>query len=149
MKNFLVAVDFSAITARVIEDTEGLARALGGKITLLHVVPTPTSATAEFPVPVEDIQGAIVVLNKDARDKLAEYAGKVGRDGLSCAAEVLVGDPVDLILEQARKSKADYIVMGSHGHGKLYDFLVGSTASGVIKRAKCGVIILPIEKKHG
>jgi nucleotide-binding universal stress UspA family protein len=39
--------------------------------------------------------------------------------------------------------KADYVIMGSHGHGKLYDFLVGSTASGIIKKATCGVIIVP------
>jgi len=50
---------------------------------------------------------------------------------------------VPLIREAAAKSGADFILMGSHGHGKLYDFLVGSTASGVIKKARCGVIIIP------
>jgi nucleotide-binding universal stress UspA family protein len=62
---------------------------------------------------------------------------------LACETVVLVGQPVAVILEQARKIGADYIVMGSHGHGKLYDFLVGSTASGILKKARCGVIILP------
>ncbi len=37
------------------------------------------------------------------------------------------GAAVSGILETADRLKADYIVMGSHGHTALYDLLVGST----------------------
>ena len=37
--------------------------------------------------------------------------------------------------------------MGSHGHTALYDLLAGSTATGVIKRAPCPVVIMPPVKK--
>jgi len=40
------------------------------------------------------------------------------------------GPPVTSILAEADKVRADFIIMGSHGHGRLYDLFVGSTASG-------------------
>ena len=47
------------------------------------------------------------------------------------------------IIEQAQKSRAAYIVMGSHGHSALYDLLAGSTTTGVLKRSTCPVLIVP------
>ena len=143
MKTFLVPVDFSAVTEKVIDDSVGLARAFGGNVNLLYVVQPPAVATAEYALPAEVIQEAMNVTDRSARDKLAKYAGRFRNAGLACETAVVVGQPVEIILEQSRKLGADYIVMGSHGHGKLYDFLVGSTASGVLKKARCAVIILP------
>ena len=42
---------------------------------------------------------------------------------------------------------ADYIVMGSHGHTPLYDLLVGTTTHGVLKNARCPVVIVPARPK--
>ncbi len=148
MKTLLVPVDFSAVTDQVIESAIALTRAFGGRATLLHVVQAPIVATAEFALPVEAMQEAITASQKAAREKLVRYTERFRRAGLDCTFQLHVGSPVALILEEAAKSSADFIVMGSHGHGKLYDLLVGSTASGVIKKAKCGVIILPPEEKH-
>ncbi|MSU70996.1 MAG: universal stress protein [Opitutus sp.] len=53
------------------------------------------------------------------------------------------GSPVPEIIEQAQQLAADYIVIGSHGHTALHDLLAGGTASGVLKRATCPVVIIP------
>ncbi|MFI5335950.1 MAG: universal stress protein [Opitutales bacterium] len=149
MKTFLVPVDFSPVTADVIDNAITLTRAFGGKVTLLHVVQPPVVATTEYALPVEIIQEALDVSEKSANEKLAAYTAKFRAAGLESEARVLIGPPVTHILEEAVRIKADYIIIGSHGHGRLYDFLVGSTASGVIKKARCGIIILPPEDKHG
>jgi len=52
-----------------------------------------------------------------------------------------LGDPVTEILARARG--ASFVVMGSHGHGAMYDLLVGSTAQGVLRKAPCPVLIVP------
>jgi len=39
------------------------------------------------------------------------------------------------------------IVMGSHGHGALYELLVGSITQGVLKAAKCPVVVVPAAGK--
>ena len=147
MKTFLVPVDFSPVTEDVIGNAITFARAFGGKVTLLHVVQPPVVATTEYALPVEIIQEALDVTEKSARDKLARYSDLFREARLEAEVRVLIGPPVTHILEEAARIKADYILMGSHGHGRLYDFLVGSTASGIIKRARCGIVILPPEDK--
>jgi nucleotide-binding universal stress UspA family protein len=53
------------------------------------------------------------------------------------------GLPTLVILEQAQRLAADYIVMGSHGHGAIYDLLIGGTTHAILKRARCPVVVVP------
>jgi nucleotide-binding universal stress UspA family protein len=142
MKTFLVPVDFSAVTENVVDTAVGFARAFGGKVALIHVVQPPV-VTSEFALPVEVLQEAIAAGERTAQGKLEAYTQMLRTAGIECGARVCHGPPVTMIREEAERVKADYIIMGSHGHGKLYDFLVGSTASGVMKKAACGIIIVP------
>ena len=52
---------------------------------------------------------------------------------------------IEEILECAKAVKADAIVMGRHGHGAMYNLLVGSVTEGVLKRATCPVVLVPSE----
>lgn len=142
MKTFLVPVDFSPITNDVIETAVEFARVFPGRLMLLHVVQPPV-VTSEFALPAEVLQEALVVGEKAGREKLESLRGKLASSGVNTEIKLVSGPPASLIVEEAKSIGADFIVMGSHGHGKLYDLLVGSTASGVMKKAKCGVILLP------
>ncbi len=146
MKTLLVPVDFSAVTDEVIDTAVTFARAFSGRVALIHVVQPPV-VTSEFALPVEVLQEAMAVGERAAKTKLDGYVELFRRAGIPCEARVAHGPPVAMIREEASRVKADYIVIGSHGHGKLYDFFVGSTASGIIKRATCGVIIVPQTEK--
>lgn len=57
------------------------------------------------------------------------------------------GIPVDTILEQADETHADTIVIGSKGHGTLYEAFVGSVCRDVIKDAKIPIVVIPNQKK--
>lgn len=147
MKTFLVPIDFSAVTEEVIDTAVSFARAFEGKVALIHVVQPPV-VTSEFALPVEVLQEAIASGERAAKTKLDGYVDMFRNAGLACEAKVAHGPPVTMIREEAARVKADFVIMGSHGHGKLYDFLVGSTASGVMKKATCGVIIVPHADKN-
>jgi len=58
--------------------------------------------------------------------------------------EIIVnrGNPVDEIIKQSENTNCDLIIMGSHGHGKLADALVGSTAMRVVRRSKIPVLLV-------
>lgn len=142
MKTFLVPVDFSPITDDVVDTAIDFARPFSGKVILVHIVQPPV-VTSEFALPAEVLQEAMAAGDKAGREKLESIRQKFESLGIAAEAKVLQGPPSSLIVDEARRSGADFIIMGSHGHGKLYDLLVGSTASGVMKKAKCGVIILP------
>lgn len=66
------------------------------------------------------------------------------RAGLEAKLHEPLGNVVDEILECARTLKIDGIVMGRHGHGAMYNLLVGSVTEGVLKRAKCPVVLVPV-----
>jgi nucleotide-binding universal stress UspA family protein len=68
-------------------------------------------------------------------------AGEESRE-LSVTTKVLSGSPKGLILEEAEAFGADLIVVGSHGHGMLERFLLGSVAQAVALHARCSVEIV-------
>ena len=47
------------------------------------------------------------------------------------------------ILKTAQDISADLIVMGSHGHGPVYNLLVGSVTEGVLKAGQRPVLLVP------
>jgi len=54
------------------------------------------------------------------------------------------GSPVLEILDEAATVKPAMIVMGSHRHGMLHHLLLGSVSGGVLKRATCPVLLVPV-----
>lgn len=68
-------------------------------------------------------------------------AGKKSRK-LNVTTKVLSGSPKEVILEEAEAFGADLIVVGSHGHGMLERFLLGSVSQAVALHAKCSVEIV-------
>ncbi len=54
---------------------------------------------------------------------------------------VLAGNPVDQIVKTAQDNNFDLIIMGTHGHGKFEEMMIGSTASGVILKSKVPVLV--------
>jgi nucleotide-binding universal stress UspA family protein len=134
MKTFLVPVDFSAVTEREIEAAVAQARAFQGRVALL---------------PAEIVEEAVSTNRRTALQKLDGRLETFRAARIECSASAVVGVPDRAILDDADRVGADCIIMGSHGHGRLYDFLVGSTASGVIKRAKCAVLVIPPADKQG
>jgi nucleotide-binding universal stress UspA family protein len=46
-------------------------------------------------------------------------------------------------LREADAIKPDLIVMGRHGHGAMYNLLVGSVTEGVLKHSGRPVLLVP------
>ncbi len=55
MKTFLVPVDFSPVSAMIIDAAVSFARAFQGQVALLHVIQPPT-ITSEYALPLEAVQ---------------------------------------------------------------------------------------------
>ena len=61
---------------------------------------------------------------------------------LSITTAAIEGSPKAVIIEEAEKFGADLIVVGSHGHGAVAGFLLGSVSQSVALHAKCSVEIV-------
>ncbi len=94
-------------------------------------------------------EGFEVVANETV-DAATEYAEKVAPE-VRFTAHTCVSAEVPALLEAAKG--ADLLVVGSKGHGRFHDALLGSVAHQCIRHAKCPVIVarphLPEEHSEG
>jgi len=145
MKTILAPLDFSEVSGAVVAEASALARANGGRVVVLTVIQPPV-ITSDY-APLMDNMSEIALCGERAASRhLAEVEEQIKKDSVPVESIQMNGAPVANILEQAEKLSADYIVMGSHGHTAVYDLLVGSTTHGVLKRARCPVVIVPPAK---
>lgn len=142
MKTVLAAIDFSPVSRGVLKAASELARAIRGRIVLINVVRPPSIATDLAPVVGEVIQFTDE-LERRARRHLKRLQVSLSARGAHVETFCCQGFPVVTILARAKRDKADYIVLGSHGHTAFYDLIAGSTASGVLKKATCPVVVVP------
>lgn len=101
----------------------------GGKITALHVYEAPQGAVSAY-------------LDEDAVKLAYETAGKRLKEKTADAKGVtpvlVMGHSSRTIIDFANENGADCIVIGSHKPG-IRDYFLGSTASHVVRHAKCAV----------
>jgi nucleotide-binding universal stress UspA family protein len=148
MRAILVPVDFSDVTLKVVKVAAHLAKPFQSKIILMHVselapqmltlgagpdvVPVPPPLDEDMPT--------------DAEDRLARLQELVRSLGLESTSIELKGPPLDHILAQAETSRVDLIVIGSHSRGPLYHLFVGGVTDGILKRARCPVLVVPLSE---
>ena len=69
-------------------------------------------------------------------------AEKLHTAGLAVSSVVIEGEPQNVLLREARKSKADCIFLGARGIRAIQRFLLGSVSTAVTARAPCTVEVI-------
>jgi len=146
MSTIVAAVDFSAATERVARTAKGLSDALGGALLLIHVE-APDPAFVGYEPGPQHVRDALAKEIMEDHRALHDLADTLRGEGCEVTALVVKGPTAEKILEEARRSEAAYIVVGSHGHGALYDLLVGSVSDAVIRGADRPVVVVPASQR--
>jgi len=141
MKTILVPIDFSAIAGLVVAAGATLASAQNARLILLHVRPPSVVTDSELGTRMSTEYAAAVTAETVRR--LSGLEDELRAQGVTVETRHLAGLPGRCILDLARTLGVDYIVLGSHGHSALYELVVGSTTSRVIKYAPCPVVVVP------
>ena len=72
----------------------------------------------------------------------AELADLIAHHGFRHAAAIVkTGSPQSAVLETAKETGTDLIVMSSHKPA-LSTYILGSTATGIVRHATCSVLVL-------
>ena len=142
MKRILVPVDFSPVTESAIQTAETMAKALASKISLLHVIVPDVVVMTEYGMYTHPDH------ERPWCHKQLEILANQLR-GRGCEVDTVIeqGRAAATILKEIDERQIDLAVMGSHGHGALYDLIVGSVSEGVLRKATCPVMIVP-SRKH-
>lgn len=142
MTHLLAAIDFSPISLEVLKQAAALTRSMQGQLTLLHVA-APNPGFVGYEAGPQEVRDARADELRKEHQVLMKQATDLQQTGIKARPLLVEGATVATILGQAAKLPADYIVIGSHGHGALYSALLGSVSSGVIASAPCPVIVVP------
>lgn len=136
IKRILVPTDFSEPAEAALIYALGLAAKLGAKVSVVHVFDDQSGIlVGEYvPMPAEMRSNILA----DLRRRLNEVVTKLGHSELN--PEVLIGPTARSIVESARDSKADLIVMGTNGRHGVAHLLLGSVAERVVRTAACPVL---------
>lgn len=160
MKRILVPIDFSDVTPPVIDLACQLAKAFDAEIHLVHVKELTAAAApgtlgyglAGMPelapmsgVPVPGFEPLPEAVSEDhgQKSKLANWQEEIAQDGIKVSLHEPTGAVAEEILNQADELNADVIVMGTHGHGAMYNLLIGSATKGVLKHSTRPVLLVP------
>lgn len=161
MKSILVPIDFSAATPRVLDLAAQVAKSFGAEIHLVHVkelsAAVPPSAfgygVAGMPdlMPMSSLPMAETLPQpcgptEQDRAKLTEWQKEIAQTGVQVTLHEPTGDVVEEILRTAEAIQAGLIVMGRHGHGAMYNLLVGSVTEGVLKHSDRPVLLVPVSR---
>ena len=142
IQHILAPVDFSSPSLDALEYAIQWANRLGSKITLMHVL-EPICFDLDYSL------GSIEheVRTRDHwKSQLTELTDVVKSFGLPADFQVSGGVPSDAILAGALRSRADFIIMGTHGRRGLSQKRFGSVAEAVLRRATCPVLTVKTPK---
>ena len=141
MKNVLVAIDFSDELDPVIQAARELAMAFSAKLWLVHIA-APEPDFVGYRAGPQTVRDAVASELRDEHRHLQQLAAGLRRSGIETTALLVQGPTVDTLLEEARRSRADHIVIGSQGRGAISRTLLGSVSEGVVRKAPCSVTVV-------
>jgi nucleotide-binding universal stress UspA family protein len=137
ISKILVPSDGSKAAQRAARYAVDLAKQLKASIIALSVIDkrlfmgqtVPASETARHTIePIEDY------LREAAEGYVGEIKKLCDKNGVASKISIKMGHPVEEIMKEAKRSKVNLIVMGSHGRSALSATVLGSVSYGVIHK---------------
>ena len=122
----------------------------------LNELPLPPSTTVRIiavvslPVFTLDVASA-PELKRSVLDRaqgvVEEARTALAPRGFAIETDVAMGDPRVEIVRQAEEWRADLVVLGARGLGKVKRFLLGSVSDAVARHARCPVLVVKGQRR--
>ncbi|BAT72265.1 UspA domain protein [Thermosulfidibacter takaii ABI70S6] len=137
IERILVATGGSPWSEKAVEYASKLAKKLGSKLVIVHVVEYPTvfsELVASVPFKEE--------LRKQGEEVLKRAAGIAEREGVEYEFILKEGSVAENIAMAAVEGKADLVVVGSRARKGFFRESIGGIASKVAAITPCPVVIV-------
>ncbi len=141
--NILVPVDGSPTAERGLQEAIALARLLGSRLRLIHVVDdfpmlVEMSTVSSFDANLQKMRqyGESVLAKAFARASMADVEAD------TVLIDVTQGRVADVIVAEAAKQACDLVVMGTHGRRGFSRLALGSDAERVVRASPAPVLLV-------
>lgn len=145
MKTILVPTDFSPAAKAATNVAATIALKEKAQLVLLHAVEIPASGSF-------NVEGEVLTthnwnekifsmkLIESAKQKLERLSLDLDKKGVNSIHRLRLGSPFAGIHEFITNETVDLVVMGTAGHSKLEEMIIGSNTEKVVRHAKCPVL---------
>ncbi len=145
IKKILVSLDGSRLAEKALPYARTLAQKFDAELILVRVL-QPMVIMSDYGY-VPFYQSQVLQEEADAKVYLRSIQKKFSKLGLTIHIEVLEGNPVaETILDMARETAVDLIVMSTHGRSGLSQWVYGSVANKVLQHAPCPIFLVRAKK---
>ncbi len=146
VSKILVPTDGSKTARKAVRYAVDLAKQLNASVIILSVIDNRSFVAQTVPAadtPMHVIEPVADYLREAAKEYAGEIEKLCDKSGVKSETVITKGHPVENIVQEAKKSKVDLIVIGSHGRSALAAAVLGSVAYGVIhNETKVPVLIV-------
>lgn len=143
-KRILVPIDGSRTSNLGLDEAIRMARKQRATLCLLHVV-DESVLTRNLDGGGAAVERLLASLRESGREILGRAASRLRKQRVrfkTVLVENVLRDVSDVIVGQARKWRADLIVIGTHGRRGLTRLVMGSDAEGVIRTTPVPVLLV-------
>ena len=137
IETILVPTDFSAHADKAFETAVDLAKVFGARIELLHAYDFGQWVTLAQATFAERLAEQVRI---QATKKMRLLVDRAKADGIDVSIHLALGSASELIIDRAKETKADLLVMGTRGVGLAKHLFLGSVAERTIQLAPCPVL---------
>ena len=143
-RRVLVPVDGSPTSVRGLAEAIKLAQDARAKLLLLHVVEEyAILGIPEAGASIGPVLDALKRAGRTTLGKIERGARRLGARPETLLVEDFSGRVANAIVDQAKRWRADVIVMGTHGRRGLNRVLLGSDAELVVRYSPVPVLLVP------
>lgn len=160
IKRILFATDLSDTARHAVRYACSLGHRYDAQVTILHVIPDVLdqyTAQAGIDIGARTDAGSRELINREEKEKAAKIIkARIAKTSLQVLKEipqcplneddvvVKVGVAENEIVETAHQGNYDLIIMGTQGHGKIADIVIGSTTDAVIRKTSVPVLLVKL-----
>ena len=133
----LVAYDGSEGARAALRVGVGLARSLGAELHSISVeehLPHYAISVGEIQETKDRVDEYFRILTKEARDQ-------AGLNGVELQTAIRQGHEVEMIVNYAKEGAFDLLLAGYHGHSRIFERVMGSTAQSIVRLSPCSVLL--------
>ncbi len=151
LKRILCPTDLSENSRKAVTMTLSLAHKYEAQAFFLYVTEKPSRSAYDtnpnVKASVDAIEEDERAVREDVRsaNEFLERAGETPVPDERLMYRVASGNIAEEILRASEDAGVDLIVMGSHGRVTIKEFIIGSSAERVVKRATCNVLVVKPE----
>lgn len=142
-KKLMVPMDGSELAECVLPHVEAVARAFRAEVEVIRVIePIVLLTRGGIALTEKEIKQIEMHSKSEAENYLARIIGLLSSKGIKAQSKAIRGKIAESLVDYAKSSGADLIIMATHGRSGISRWFLGSIADRVLRTSHVPVLLI-------